>query len=104
LINPKAFTPNALGTFGTAAHYGTFGPTRVNFDSALSRIFPLRERFNLEMRLEAFNVLNHTNWTAYSNSALALTGITTAMSSSTFGRPLGAGDLRIWQAAAELHF
>jgi hypothetical protein len=53
LLNPKAFTPNPLGTFGTS-HYGAFGPTQVNFDSALSRVFPLRERFSLEMRLEAF--------------------------------------------------
>jgi hypothetical protein len=64
----------------------------------------LKERFNLEMRVEAFNVINHTNFTPYSLAATGLTGITTALNSSTFGKPLGAGDPRIWQAAAELHF
>jgi hypothetical protein len=56
------------------------------------------------MRVEAFNVINHTNFTPYSLAATGLTGITTALNSSTFGKPLGAGDPRIWQAAAELHF
>jgi hypothetical protein len=33
----------------------------VNLDAALHRTFALRERLRLEARIEAVNLLNHTN-------------------------------------------
>ena len=38
------------------------GPGNVTFDLALSRTFKLSERFSLQARAEAFNILNHTNF------------------------------------------
>ena len=38
-----------------------FGLTQV--DMSIGRKFPLRERVNLEFRADAFNVLNHPNFT-----------------------------------------
>ena len=38
------------------------GPDFWNLDSGLLKVFPLTERFKLQFRAEAFNVLNHANW------------------------------------------
>ena len=60
-VNPKLFNPNALGTFGNAGHNSLRGPGYFDLDLALSREFKLYEQLTLGARVEAFNLLNHTN-------------------------------------------
>jgi hypothetical protein len=93
-LDPVAFETNLSGTFGTLARDAFYGPGSVHFDVALSRLFKLTERFNLEARFEAFNVINYAN---FNNP-------TTGMTSSNFGLITGAGDPRILQFALKLHF
>jgi len=69
-------------------------PGSLRVDVALSREFPLLERFRLEARAEGFNVINHANFNAPSGN----------LSSATFGRITSAGDPRILQFALKLHF
>jgi hypothetical protein len=57
-----------------------------------------------EARGEAFNFINHTNFSALSISSLAIVGIPTGLSSSTFGKPQSAGDPRIFQFALKVRF
>jgi hypothetical protein len=38
------------------------GPNFWNLDAGLSKSIKMTERFNLQLRFEAFNVLNHANW------------------------------------------
>jgi hypothetical protein len=38
------------------------GPHRTNFDLALAKTTPFTERFQSEIRIEAFNILNHTEF------------------------------------------
>ena len=56
------FHANALGTYGNLGRNAVRGPGTVNVDVALSRIFKFKERYGLQVRAEAFNVLNHTNF------------------------------------------
>jgi hypothetical protein len=58
-FNTSAFTRQAAGTFGNAARNAVVGPSSWNFDAGLSRSFPIEERFKLDVRFEAFNLLNH---------------------------------------------
>lgn len=89
-LNPAAFEQitapcgsnlNGCATLGT---YGNIGknafrtPGFFQFDSQISRIFPIHESLALDFRLEAFNVLNHPNF-AFSTTNQNLT-------SSTFGQ------------------
>jgi hypothetical protein len=60
----------------------------------LSRLFPIRERQKLELRAEAFNLLNRLN---PSNP-------TATLNSATFGKILAASDPRVVQLALKLVF
>ncbi|WP_213803923.1 TonB-dependent receptor [Granulicella sp. dw_53] len=93
-INKAAFTQNAPGTYGNLGRNAFRGPNYYNLDAALSRAFPLRERLAFNLRLEAFNVLNHPN----------LTTFTTALNSGTFGNATAAADPRIFQLAGKFTF
>jgi hypothetical protein len=110
-LNPAAFQVPALGTFGNLGHNALRGPHTVNFDMALSRIFKISERFSLQARADAFNVLNHPNFVGAISPAGTVTAYTTfsnttagSMASSTFGRAQAAFDPRIIQFALKLFF
>jgi hypothetical protein len=73
--NPKAFTQNFYNNFNTTAFgmatIGTFGnaglgilrqPTWWNFDTALDKRIPIKERVSVRLRFQAFNVFNHTEF------------------------------------------
>ena len=61
-FNVAAFSPNALGTPGSASRRSFFGPGEINFDLALLKTFRFNESKSLQFRMEAFNVFNHTNF------------------------------------------
>jgi hypothetical protein len=75
VANPKSFTQDFYNNFNTAAfglaNIGTFGnvgvgilrqPTWWNFDTALDKKIPIRERLAIRLRFQAFNVFNHTEF------------------------------------------
>jgi hypothetical protein len=71
----------------------------------LSRTFPLHERLALNLRMEAFNVLNHPNFAAPGSSGFA--GSSTSLVSSTFGQvtsTVNGYGARIFQGAIKLTF
>jgi Carboxypeptidase regulatory-like domain/TonB-dependent Receptor Plug Domain len=85
--NPLAYTLPALGTFGNVQRGSLTGPGLVDFDTSLFKKFTINERWSLQFRTEAFNVLNHTNFrepnavifqgTDYSSSAGVITSTAT---------------------------
>lgn len=81
-------------TYGTMPRNAFRGPGAVNLDIALAKKFQIRENASLELRLDAFNAFNHTN---FSNPD---TGITDA----TFGQISNTAAPRILQVAAHLRF
>jgi len=76
LGNPAAFTAPRGLTFGDAGRNVLNNPHRVNFDIALLKNFKVKESMNLEFRVEAFNVFNHTQFRIY-NPNLGSTGSNT---------------------------
>ena len=57
-LNPAAFAIPAPGTWGNAGRNLARGPGLYQIDLSLARRIPLAERLYLEVRGEAFNVLN----------------------------------------------
>jgi hypothetical protein len=93
-FNPLAFAPQAPGTFGNAGRGSLTGPGQINWDAALSRLFPVKERFKLDVRADFFNVMNHGNWN----------NPTVDSTSSTFGQITTFGSPRIIQLAMKFIF
>ena len=93
-VNPGLYTANPIGTFGNAGHNSLRGPGYFDVDLALSRDFSLRERLTLDVRGEAFNVMNHPNFQAPNGN----------IASSSFGQITAAFDPRILQASMKLIF
>ncbi len=70
-FNPAAFAVPAIGTIGNAGGGAgiLYGPGWINFDASLSRSIPLgSERRQLKLRIEAFNVFNHTEYSGVASS------------------------------------
>jgi hypothetical protein len=94
-FNTAAFTPNALGTFGTSPRNVLRGPGYANLDLGVMKHFRIRERFGMQFRLEMFNALNHPNF----NNPFA-----TVSTPSRFGKIESAKEPRIIQAALKFIF
>jgi hypothetical protein len=63
-FNPAAFAEPAVGTIGSAGVNIMYGPSFINWDMTLGKRIPLgRETRSLTMRVEAFNVFNHAQFT-----------------------------------------
>jgi hypothetical protein len=93
-FNTSAFVPNSPGSYGNAGRGIIETPGTVNCDVAVMRRFIVRERHKFQVRVEAFNALNHPNFNAP----------TTSMASANFGRILSALDPRILQFGLKYEF
>jgi hypothetical protein len=80
----------------------------VDFDASVSKDFKIHEALNFQFRVDAFNVINHTNFqapsggltvTANPNSTSA-----TFASSSGFGKITGTQPNRQMQLSARFFF
>jgi hypothetical protein len=61
-FNPSAFTDNAVGTLGDVGRGYLRGPGYWNTDVSLQKDTTITERTRLQLRFEAYNVFNHTNF------------------------------------------
>jgi carboxypeptidase family protein len=61
-FDPHAFKLPIPGTFGNAGRGQLRGPGLVGIDTSLFKKIKISERFNLQLRAEAFNILNHSNF------------------------------------------
>ncbi|MBZ5626504.1 MAG: hypothetical protein LAQ69_48650 [Acidobacteriia bacterium] len=62
-FNPAAFSVPAIGSVGNAGVDIMYGPGHINHDVTLARKIALGERREFQLKLEAFNVLNHVQFT-----------------------------------------
>lgn len=93
--NLAAYVKSPAGTFGNVSRGSFTGPGMTNLDASIHKDFamPYSEHHLLSIRFEAFNALNHPNW---SNPNLTI-------NSSTFGQ-VNAGSMRQLQLAAKYNF
>jgi hypothetical protein len=61
-FNPAAFARPAAGTFGVQPRNSLTNPATWNFDLGIRKNVPLSGSHQLQVRIEAFNALNHPNW------------------------------------------
>ncbi len=96
-FNPAVFSAQPLGPPGNSQRRFFHGPGSENFDMAIGKKIRLTESMGLLIRLEAFNVFNHTQFFG----PLSVDG---TLGSSTFGNVVSAAAPRIVQAAVKFTF
>ena len=70
-FNPGAFAVPPAGQFGNAGRNMLRGPAFVQFDPALHKDFAITQGRKLTVGVEAYNLLNHPNFAAPSNTQSA---------------------------------
>jgi TonB dependent receptor len=89
-----AFVNNAPGVFGNVGRNSVLQPGAWNIDASLVRRVKVREAQTVEIRAEAYNVLNHANFGP----------ATLSIGSGTFGKILTSGNPRICEFALKYIF
>jgi Carboxypeptidase regulatory-like domain len=98
--NPEFLTHPGAGTFGNLSLTPVDGPSYWNADAALIKRTRFTESINVELRLEAFNVFNHTNFSVPNSLDINSTSFG-KITSTSFG---GVPNERIIQLAAKFNF
>ena len=63
-FNPQAYVLPTVGTFGNVARGSLSGPGLTTLDTSLFKKVNINERWKLQIRAEAFNILNHPNFSS----------------------------------------
>jgi len=93
---------NAQGHFGSSGVGSFLGPGTERIDLGLLKNFRFGERAHLQLRAEAFNLFNHTNFVGPGGAAVG--GIDTTLGSGTFGQALSAHIPRTMQFSGKMYF
>jgi trimeric autotransporter adhesin len=93
-LNPAAFAAPAPGRWGSAGRNSARGPAEFGLDASVSRNFPWGERFNVEWRIDARNILNQVTYAS----------VNPVFGSPQFGLPAIANPMRKLQTAVRVRF
>ncbi len=93
--NPTATATGLPTVPGTAGRGIINGPPTTRFDFTMSKTVRFRENMGLQLRVEAYNIFNHTNF-----RAIASANVT----SGVYGQISTVRDPRTMQLALKFHF
>jgi outer membrane receptor protein involved in Fe transport len=93
-LNPAAYTQPAAGQFGNAGRDTIEGPDQFTLNASMQRTWRYKDRYNLDIRLDATNALNHVTYTSW----------VTTITSPSFGSPAGSNQQRVVQATLRMRF
>ena len=105
-FNPNSFVPEALGTIGNASRDYFHGPGINNWNFSFFKNTIITERLRLQLRLDAFNIFNHTQFAGPAQPGTAAAGDNANnVNAGDFGQILATQeDARILQISAHLNF
>lgn len=92
----------AQGTFGNAPASPFIGPGVNNWNIALFKNVPIKEKVTFQLRVETYNTFNHTQFTAINTTPRF--DITGNQVNSSFGKVGAAADPRYMQLAVRFSF
>jgi len=102
-FNTGAFAMPAIGTAGNAPRDVVRGPGTNNFDMTIFKNFPIREKANFQLRFEAYNAFNHTQFSGM-NTTAQFNPATGQQVNAAFGTITSARGARIGQASLRFSF
>jgi hypothetical protein len=93
-LNPAAYAAPLAGQWGNAGRDSIVGPSQFALNTSMGRTFRLNGRFNLDLRVDSTNFLNHATFTSWY----------TTITSTQFGLPTAANAMRSLQTTLRLRF
>jgi hypothetical protein len=93
-LNPAAYTAPAAGEWGDAGRNSGRGPQQFSLNAAVGRTFRWGERFNIDWRIDAANVLNRQVYT----------GVNAIIGNPQFGLPNAINQPRKIQSSLRVRF
>ena len=93
-INSDAFALPVQYTYGNAGPNLFYGPGLINFDTSLAKSFRFRDRYDFQLRADAYNTFNHVN---YGNP-------NAVFGSPQFGGITSAGPMRVIEITGRFAF
>jgi hypothetical protein len=105
-LNPSAFTAPQPGQWGDAGRDSITGPGEFTFNLSLARTFRVGKKYNLDIRVDSTNLLNHVVFTSWNTTLNPAIGVASnpALSSPLFGLPASTNAMRSLQTTARLRF
>jgi hypothetical protein len=92
-LNSAAFVAPASG-WGNAGRNSITGPEQFSLNASLTRTFRVNGRVNMDLRVDATNVLNHVTFQGWN----------TTVDNSQFGLPTRANAMRSFQSSLRVRF
>jgi hypothetical protein len=105
-LNAAAYTAPLPGQWGDAGRNSITGPNTFTFNASLARTFRFKDRYNLDLRVDSTNLLNHVvfpSWDTTLNPA-SNPALNPALNSPLFGLPAAANAMRSLQTTMRLRF
>jgi hypothetical protein len=93
-LNPAAYQTPAPGQWGNAGRNSIVGPRQFMLNASLGRSFRLNDRYNMDLRMDATNVLNHVTFRNWN----------TTVTSAQFGLPSRVDPMRSIQTTLRVRF
>src|SRR5215469_2350714 len=93
-LNPAAYVAPPPGQWGNAGRDSIVGPSQFSLNASLGRTFRLNDRYNLDLRVDSTNALNHVTYTAWN----------TVINGAQFGLPAAANAMRSLQTSLRMRF
>jgi trimeric autotransporter adhesin len=93
-LNPAAYTAPITGQWGNAGRNTVTGPAQFTLNASLGRTFRLSDRFNLDVRVDSTNALNHVAFTSWN----------TVVNNAQFGLPAAANPMRALLTSLRVRF
>jgi hypothetical protein len=105
-LNAAAYAAPLAGQWGDARRNSITGPSTFTFNASLARTFRLKDRYNLDVRVDSTNLLNHVVFTAWNTTLnpVSSPGSTLASTSPLFGLPAATNAMRSLQTTMRLRF
>jgi hypothetical protein len=103
-FDTNAFAPVTTAAFGTSSRNSLRGPGYFNWNFGLSKSFTFRERYNLQVRGEAFNL---TNTPTFGNPGANVSNVTTTngvQNLNGFGIITSASNQRTMRLSGRFNF
>jgi len=108
-LNASAYAAPQPGQWGDAGRNSIIGPEQFTFNASLARTFRVEKRYNLDIRVDATNLINHVNYSSWNTTLNPVTNpgsnsVFTTDLNPLFGLPTAANAMRSMQVTARLRF